>query len=216
VEFLTAGQPSRIIHDAALDLLVQSLHVLVVKRDFTAHQNIDDDAKTPHIHLGARVSFGSEKLGCGEIETPTESLEVTAGGKQVAEPKVDDLDVAILADEDIFNLEVAVDDAIPMAVVEGAGDLAGEFAGLFLLEFAVGDDVVEHLTSVDKLEEHVPVIVGPNDISQAADMRMVQESHDGSLARGADLLGMIGPLLISKALMAVVGRAAWDNLAGDL
>lgn len=79
VELLTAGQPSRIVHDAALNLLVQSLHVLVIKRDFTAHQNIDDDAKTPHIYLGARVSFGSEELGCGKIETPTESLEVTAG-----------------------------------------------------------------------------------------------------------------------------------------
>lgn len=109
-----------------------------------------------------------------------------------------------------------MDDAIPMAVVEGAGDLAGEFAGLLLLELPMGNNVVEHLASVDKLEEHVPVIVGPDDIAQAAYMRVVQESHDGSLARGADLLGMIGPLLIGKALMAVVGRAAGDNLAGDL
>ena len=39
------------------------------------------------------------------------------GGEEIAEAKVDDLDVPGFTDEYILNFKVSVDDAVPMAVV---------------------------------------------------------------------------------------------------
>ena len=52
----------------------------------------------------------------------------------------------------------------------------------------MGDDVVEHLAAVDILEEHVPVVVGPHDVSHATDVRMIEEGDNGRLSGGAYLL----------------------------
>jgi hypothetical protein len=80
----------------------------------------------------------------------------------------------------------------------------------------MGDDVVEHLTAIDKLEEHVPVIVGTDDISQAADVGMIEECDDGGLSGCSNLLGLVCTLLFGSALVVVVGRASRDNLASNL
>lgn len=53
------------------------------------------------------------------------------------------------------------------------GDLAAELAGLLLLELATGDDVVEHLGAVDVFEEYVPMVVGADDVAEAADVGVV-------------------------------------------
>ena len=142
-------------------------------------------------------------------------LELAAGGEEVAEAKINDFDVAHLADEDVLNLEIAVDDAVAVAVVEGAGDLAGKLAGLLLLEAAVGDDVVEHLTAIDILKHHVPVEVCADDILHAADVGVVQEADDGGLSGGADFLGVVGSLAIGSGLVLVL-RLAGDDLDGGL
>lgn len=93
-------------------------------------------------------------------------------GEEVAEAEVNDLDVTGLADEYVLNLEISVDNAVAMAVVESARDLSAELPGLLLLKLAVRDDIVEHLAAVDVLEEHVPMVVGSDDIAQAADVRV--------------------------------------------
>lgn len=67
-----------------------------------------------------------------------------------------------------------MDDAVSVTIVESTGDLSAELACLLLLEFAVGDDVVEHLTTVDILKQHVPVVVCTDDIAQATDMGVTE------------------------------------------
>lgn len=109
-------------------------HALIIKGDLAADEDVQDDAKAPHVDLRARVCFGLKELGSGEVQAPTEGLEVATGRKEVAETKVNNLNVARLADQDILNLEIAVDDAVAMAVVQGAGNLAAELPRLLLLE----------------------------------------------------------------------------------
>ncbi len=137
-------------------------------------------------------------------------------GKEVAEAKVNDFNITSLADENVLNLQVTVNDAVAVTVVERAGDLATELAGLLLLELAMGDDVVEHLASVDKLKKHVPVVVCTDDIAQAANVGVVEEGDDGGFTGGANLFGLVGTLFVGTALMIIVGRAARNNFAGDL
>lgn len=109
-----------------------------------------------------------------------------------------------------------MDDAVPVAVVESTSNLTAELAGLFLLELPVGDDVVEHLTAVDIFEQHVPVVVGPDDVTQAAHVRMVEQGNYSSLTRGPDLFALLVTLLVCPAVVPVVGDTPGDDLARDL
>lgn len=141
---------------------------------------------------------------------------MAARSEEVAQTKVDNFDIPVLADKDILDLEVSVNNAVPMTVVEGASNLPAEFTGLFLLQFAVGDNVVKHLSTIDVLAEHVPVVVGAHDVSHAADVGMAKKSDDGSFPGGPDLLGLIGSLLVGLGLMPILSRATRDNFAGNL
>jgi len=103
-----------------------------------------------------------------------------------------------------------VDDAVAMAVVERAGNLTGKLAGLLLLEAAMGDDVVEHLAPIDKLAQHVPMVVGADDVTHATDVGVVEQADNGSLAGGAHLLGVVGALPVGGALVLVLGQPRHD------
>jgi hypothetical protein len=119
------------------DLCMQLRHALVVKRHFTTYQNVQDDAETPHVDLGPRVLLRLQEFWRSKVQTPAKCLELAPGREKIAQAEVDDLDVARLADENVLDLEVAVDDAVAMAVVERTGDLAGELASLLFLETAM-------------------------------------------------------------------------------
>lgn len=108
-----------------------------------------------------------------------------------------------------------MDDAVSVAVVKGTGNLAGKLASLLFLETAVRDDVIEHLTAIDKLKHHVPMEVCPDDIFHAADIRVAEEADNGGLSGGADFFGVVGSLTISSALMLIL-RLARHNLDGGL
>jgi hypothetical protein len=197
------------------DLCMQLRHALIVKRHFTAHQDIKDDAETPYVDLGPGVLLGLQEFGCGKVQAPAECLELAPGREEVAQAKIDDLDVASLANQNVLNLQVAMDDAVTMAVVECTGNLAGEFASLFFLETTVRDDVVEHLTTVYKLEQHVPVVVCPDDILHATDVGVVEQADNGGFSRGSDFLGVVGSLAVGSALVLVL-RLSGNNLDGRL
>ncbi|KAJ7247917.1 hypothetical protein B0H12DRAFT_1324821 [Mycena haematopus] len=57
---------------------------------------------------------------------------------QIAEPKVDDLgNIACLRNQDVLDLEVAVDDVVAVAIVQGGSDLPSKLAGHTLAETAM-------------------------------------------------------------------------------
>ena len=51
----TCAEPDRVLDEAALDLGVEGGHGLVVKGDLAADEDVQDDAKAPHVDLGAGV-----------------------------------------------------------------------------------------------------------------------------------------------------------------
>lgn len=191
-------------------------HALVVEGDLAADEDIQDNTKAPHVDLGAGVCPSLEELRGGEVQATAEGLEVAAWREEVAQAKVDDFDVTHLADEDVLDLEVSVYNAVPVAIVEGTSNLTAELAGLLLLELPMGDDVVEHLAAVDIFEQHVPVVVGPDDVPHATHVRVVKQGDYCSLPRGADLLALLVTLLLCSAVVAVVDNTPGDDLARDL
>lgn len=108
--------------------------------------------------------------------------------KQVAETEINDFDVASFTNEDVFDFQIAMDDAVSVTVVQSTGNLTTKLAGLLLLELAMRNNVVEHLAAVDILKEHIPMIVCANHISHAADVGVMEKGDNGSLASGSDLL----------------------------
>jgi hypothetical protein len=82
--------------------------------------------------------------------------------------------------------------------------LAAELASLLFFKLAVRDDVVEHLTTVYKLKEHVPMMVCPDDVPKATDMWVVEQRDYGSLTGRPNLFRMVGALFISSTCMLAV------------
>ena len=105
-ESRTCAQPDRVFDQAALDLCVESGHALVIEWYFSTHQDVEDDSKTPHIHLGTGILLRLQQFRGRKIQGPAKSLQVISRTKQIRKPKINDLDVARLGNEDVFNFEV--------------------------------------------------------------------------------------------------------------
>ena len=131
---------------------MQLRHALVVKGHLSAYQDVQDNAKAPDVYLGSGILPGLQQLGGGKVETATERLKKASGREQIAEAEVNDLDITSFADQNVLDFEIAMHNAVAMTVIQGTGDLAGEFARLFLFELSVRNDVVEHLTTIDVFE----------------------------------------------------------------
>lgn len=171
---LTTRYPAWVVNEALLDLRMKSRHALVVEGNLAADEYVQDNTKTPYVYFRSRVRSGLEKLRGSKVQTATERLEVATGRVEVAQAKVNNLDISGLADQNILNLEIAVDNTVLVAVVEGTGDLSTKFSCLLLLQLAMRDDVVEHLAAIDKFEEHVPMIVCAHNIAETADVGVVE------------------------------------------
>ena len=108
-------------------------HALVIKRYLAAYQNVENNTETPDIDFGPGVLSCLEQLWSSKIKTTTEGFQETSGREEVAETKVDDFDITRLADQDVLDFQITVNDAVAMTVIQSAGDLASKFAGLLLL-----------------------------------------------------------------------------------
>lgn len=212
---LTGCEARRVLHHTLLDLRVQLRHTLVIEWHLATDQNVKDDTKTPDVDLGARVLSGLQQFRGSEIETATECLQKTPGREEIAETEVNDLDVTRLADEYVLDLQVSMHDAVAVAVIQSAGDLTSEFSRLFFLQFTMGYDVVQHLTAVDILEEHVPMIRSPDHVAHPADVWMAHQADNGGLSRCPDLLRAVCPLRFPAVAM-FLGRESRYDLDGNL
>jgi len=106
-----------------------------------------------------------------------------------------------------------VNDVIFVAVLKGAPNLSCKFPGNAFAEAAVGDDIVEHLTTIYEFEDHVVVGGLDDELAHATDVRVKEEHRKGSLADGADFLrGILRGLFCKKrgsGCMRGVATSAW-------
>jgi hypothetical protein len=112
---------------------MQLRHALVIKGDLATDEDIQNDTKAPDINLWTGVSLCLQELRSGKVEGATEGLEKAFGGEGVAQAKIDDLDVARLADKNVLNLQITMNKTVTMAIVQGTRDLAAKLPRLLLL-----------------------------------------------------------------------------------
>lgn len=134
-------------------------HILIIEGHLAANQNEKDHTETPDINLRTSIRFGLEKFGGSKVKTTAVRLQLSilVRREEIAKAEIDNLDVSRFADQDVFDLEITVDNAVAVAVIDSARYLSCELSSLFFLELPVGDDVVQHLTAVNVFKEHVPM-----------------------------------------------------------
>jgi len=79
---------------------------LIVERDLSTDEDVEDDSETPDVDFGTSVETSVEEFGSGEVEGTAEGRELGVRGEEVGESEVDDLDVSRVGDEDILDLKI--------------------------------------------------------------------------------------------------------------
>ncbi|MEZ4300478.1 MAG: hypothetical protein R3B70_36370 [Polyangiaceae bacterium] len=160
-----------------------------------------------HGLLGGHVLRGSEDGACGG-EGGAAFAE--HGRADLGDAEVDDLDGVALGervvDDDVFGLEIAVDDALFVGAGEGGGDLAEDGDGALGREPSGGD--VEHGAegdAVDVLHHEVEIAVGG-----AAEVAGLGDVGVAEVGGGDGLALEAGDDLLARAL------AGGEELEGDL
>ena len=116
------GQCRRVLRD---DLLLEPHRVIVVERQPARQHLVQQDAERPEV--AASVEGKPLQLlgrGVGECGPPVAAVEefVLVGG----DAEVADVRGAVAVEQDVRRLDVSVDDALAVGVVEGAGGLSDD------------------------------------------------------------------------------------------
>lgn len=94
------------------------------------------------VKLLSRNDFRSSVVG-----RTTRCREIFTIVHDIAEPKISNLDVIIVIDEDILQLQVAMCHQIPVAVIDACHDLLEISLGFLFWQLAFGSDHIVEVTT---------------------------------------------------------------------
>ena len=196
---------------------MQCWHTLIVKWYLATDQDVQHNPKTPNIDFRSCVRLCLQQLWRCKVQTPAKRLQMAGRSKQVTQAKINDLNIARLTYQDVLDLEVSVNDAVSMAIVQGARNLSAEFPSLFLLQPSVRDNIVKHLSPIDIFKKHIPMVGRAHHISHGTYVWVIQKSDNGGFTCRSDFLRMVGSFSIcSTLIMSIISRPSRHNLDCDL
>ena len=70
----------------------------------STNHDVQQDSQTPDVNLSSRVLDALKQLGCGVVRRPNEGVELHVSCELAAEPKVDDLHIIVLVEQDICKV----------------------------------------------------------------------------------------------------------------
>jgi hypothetical protein len=103
------------------DFSVNIHRVFILERWKTSQHLVDKDAESPPVDR-FRVALIEQYLRCYVLRGAADGVGALAD--DLSEAEVDELEVALVADHDVLRLQVAVDDVLPVQVLEDANYLS--------------------------------------------------------------------------------------------
>ena len=88
----------------------------------------------------------------------------------VGKTEVGDDDIAITVQEQVFKLQVTMDNLLLVDIPDTGDELSKQLASVSLTEVPVSEDVVEELTTRRVFENNADILVGLNNIVQSHDV----------------------------------------------
>ena len=143
---------------AVEDFFVQLIGIRIFEGKIPARHRVQNDPATPDITIQAMVSFSSDHFRGSVARTTASSFQCFALFVSIRQTKVDDLDVVLLVEKQVFWFEVSVADTDFVDILDTSDQLLEELAPFWLLQPFPLHNVVEQLTAVRILhyQEQLP------------------------------------------------------------
>lgn len=152
------------------DLFVEVGGLRIFKRKISADHGVEYHTTAPNVCFKPMISLTSNHLWGGIARGSTCCLEGCSLLIHVTEAEVDNFEGKIIVKEEVLRLEISVADSTLMNVLDTRDELQVELAGLLFREPGVSHDVVEELTAVAVLHDHVQLFFGLNDFVELNDV----------------------------------------------
>ena len=167
----TVGRESlRHLELATENFLVQLRSRLVFEGEVSGHHREEDDSTGPDVNARSMVLESVDHLRCCVAGRPTGCLKQLSLFVSVAEAKIDEADVFLVVKQQVLRLEVPVDYAKLVEVLDATDDLLEELAGLHLLQLLLLDDVVEKFATTDELHDEEQLLGRLDDFEKLDDV----------------------------------------------
>ena len=139
---------------------------------------------------GSRVSATVQHLRANVLRTPTQRVgEIRLPEILLTESKVRQLDVTIKVYQNVFGLEVAIDDVFGVKIFDGENDFGNNQASLFLCKVLPVAQMKEEFSGWAELEDQVEEVLGVESVFKVDNERVLQPHQDISLEH--DLLDFV-------------------------
>ncbi len=166
---------------------------IAAERKLAGEQLEEDHAEAVNIASAVGlVAFAARLLG-GHVRRSAEHAAVDRerelAGVALGQAKIHDVRLAFEIDHHVARLEIAMDDALLVGIVQGAGDLSAKLGGLARGE-ALGREPVSERDAADKVADDVDRVLGASDFVNAHDVGVAKLRGDAGLA--IELLGFCG------------------------
>jgi hypothetical protein len=129
------------------DFCEQRLNILILEGKPSTKHHVEDDSATPNINLRSGVKATTNDFRGGVIGAPATRFEEVAVLDLARETEVGNLDVQVVVEQDVFWLEIPMNNLELVAVFDAGHDLLEEPTGNWLSHTPVCDDVLEQFAT---------------------------------------------------------------------
>jgi hypothetical protein len=129
------------------DFREQGLNVVILEGKPSTEHHVENDSATPNINLRSGVKTTANYFGCGVIRASATRFEEVAVLDLARETEVGNFDVEVVVEEDVFWLEIPVNNLEFVAVFDARHDLLEKPTSDLFIHAAVRDDVFEQFAA---------------------------------------------------------------------
>lgn len=168
-----------------MDLFVHGHKIIILKREESSEENVEDDTAGPKISFCAVVALLSDDLRRNIGRRAAGGMEKAVRADMLSESreaKVGDFEIAIVVKEEVLRFEITVIDAAAVAEVDGGDKLTKVVASGGFRQPATTSDQREELAAADELHSEKDLGSRSHDFVQLDDVWMGHHFHDGDLA----------------------------------